>query len=65
MVFLQRQSFDILNFTKRTERLCNNVQLLRDYSIQVREVYQAQVDIKQNQIMKVLTVVTTVFCRSP
>ena len=48
-------------FTKRTERLCNNVQLLRDYSIQVREVYQAQVDIKQNQIMKVLTVVTTVF----
>lgn len=48
-------------FTKRVERLSNNSQLLREYSMQVREVYQAQVDIKQNQIMKVLTVVTTVF----
>lgn len=48
-------------FTKRVERLSSNVQMLREYSMQVREVYQAQVDIKQNQIMKVLTVVTTLF----
>ncbi len=29
--------------------------------MQVREIYQSQIDIRQNQIMKVLTVVTTVF----
>ena len=29
--------------------------------MQVREVYQAQVDIQQNRVMKVLAVVTTLF----
>lgn len=47
-------------FTERVNRLCNHTQLLKDYSIQVREIYQAQVDIHQNKIMKILTVVTTI-----
>lgn len=48
-------------FAARTSRLKDHVQMLRDYSMQVRELYQSQVDLRQNNIMRVLTVVTTVF----
>lgn len=48
-------------FTDRVERLSNNVQMLRDYISQVREAYQAQMDYNLNSIMKVFTVVTTIF----
>ena len=48
-------------FTERAARLSSNAQTLREYSMQVREVYQAQVDIQQNRVMKVLAVVTTLF----
>ena len=33
----------------------------KDYLTQVRESYQSQVDIEQNEIMKVFTVVTSIF----
>jgi magnesium transporter len=46
---------------KRIERLNNNVLHLRDYVTQVREAYQAQVDISLNHIMKLFTVITAVF----
>jgi magnesium transporter len=45
----------------RMERLNHNVVNLRDYVTQVREAYQAQVDIKLNKTMKLFTVVTTIF----
>lgn len=45
----------------RIERLNNNVANLRDYLTQVREAYQAQVDIKLNKTMRFFTVVTTIF----
>lgn len=45
----------------RIERLNNNVLHLRDYVTQVREAYQAQVDISLNHIMKLFTVITAVF----
>ncbi|MBN7574348.1 magnesium transporter [Clostridium sp. 2-1] len=48
-------------FTNRINRLYQNVNNLRDYVTQVREAYQAQVDINQNQLMKLFTVVTTIF----
>ena len=31
---------------------------LREYAMQVREEYQAQIDLKQNRVMQILTVVT-------
>ncbi len=34
---------------------------LREYSMQIRDLYQTQVDVKQNKIMAVLTVITTIF----
>ena len=47
--------------TGRVSRLCAAVLNLRDYVTQVREAYQAQVDINLNQIMKFFTVITTIF----
>ncbi len=46
---------------KRLSRLRNQAQLLREYCVQVRELFQAEIDIRQNRIMKILTIVTTVF----
>lgn len=51
--------FSIL--VNRIERLNSNVIHLRDYVTQVRDAYQAQVDIKLNKTMKFFTVVTTIF----
>lgn len=51
--------FSILK--NRIERLNNNVLHLRDYVTQVREAYQAQVDISLNHIMKLFTVITAIF----
>ena len=48
-------------FTNRINRLFQGINNLRDYVTQVREAYQAQVDINQNTLMKLFTVVTTIF----
>lgn len=45
----------------RVLRLISMVQSLRDYITQVRESYQAQIGIKQNNLMKVFTLVTSIF----
>ncbi len=36
-------------------------QILREYGLQIRELFQAEIDIRQNRIMKILTIVTTIF----
>lgn len=46
---------------KRIGRLQSEAQTLREYGIQVRELFQAEIDIRQNRIMKALTIVTTIF----
>ena len=48
-------------FQSRVERLYQEVLNLRDYITQVREAYQAQVDINLNNIMKLFTVITAIF----
>lgn len=55
----EEQMFHMLE--KRLIRLRDEAQLLREYCLQVRELFQAELDIRQNRIMKTLTVVTTVF----
>ena len=49
------------HLSKRVERLCQYAELLREYSVQIRDIYQAQIDVRQNQTMKLLTVVSTIF----
>ncbi|MFV0351143.1 MAG: CorA family divalent cation transporter [Oscillospiraceae bacterium] len=55
----QAKYFRIL--TNRADRLSRAVLNLRDYVTQVREAYQAQMDISLNQTMKLFTVLTAIF----
>lgn len=48
-------------YENRVSRLYDNVQTLKEYTMQLREMYQSQIDIRQNKIMQFLTVVTTIF----
>lgn len=47
--------------TTRINRLSDAISNLRDYVSQLREAYQTEVDINQNKIMKLFTVVTVIF----
>ncbi len=51
--------FSIL--ANRTTRYLASVLNLRDYVTQMREAYQAQIDIEQNNLMRLFTVITAVF----
>lgn len=51
--------FEILG--NRTDKLKSSVMNLREFIVQVRESYQAQIDIEQNRIMKIFTLVTSIF----
>lgn len=45
----------------RIERLGSDVAGMRDYCMQIRDLYQTQIDVKQNRTMTVLTVISTIF----
>ena len=49
------------SFLSRVERLYNNASSLRDYTIQLRDFHREQIAVKQNNIMTLLTVVTSIF----
>lgn len=46
---------------RRAERLLKRSQALKEYSLQLRELYQTQIDIQQNDVMKLFTVITALF----
>lgn len=48
-------------FMHRVERLQNHVHLLRENVLQIRELYQSMQDARQNKIMGIITIVTTIF----
>ena len=48
-------------FSNRMARLYDTATSLRDYTMQLGDLYQSQIDLKQNRIMTILTVVTTIF----
>ena len=48
-------------FTGKVNRLLGSVMSLMDMAVQLREVYEATLDINLNSIMKVFTVITTIF----
>ena len=48
-------------FLNRLARLHDTAASLRDYTMQIQDLYQANLDVRQNRIMTVLTVVTTIF----
>jgi magnesium transporter len=48
-------------FTRRIERLSNNVQILRELLNQASEAHQSKLDYKLNKTMQFFTIVTTIF----
>ncbi|MCR5837335.1 MAG: magnesium transporter CorA [Lachnospiraceae bacterium] len=48
-------------FSRRIERLKDATIGVSDHALQIRDIYKAYLDIKQNRIVTVLTIVTTVF----
>ena len=48
-------------FMNRMSRRHASAMSLRDHTIQVRDLYNAQLEVRQNHIMTLLTVVTTIF----
>lgn len=48
-------------FQNKMEQLADETQMLREYAMQVQDVYQSEIEIKQNDVMKMLTIVTTIF----
>lgn len=48
-------------FSNRAERLHDHVEMLREYLVQIRELYQSLIAVQQNKVMSILTVVTTIF----
>lgn len=45
----------------RVDRLYDHTQMLREYALQIREMQQSQIDLRQNDTMRILTVVSTIF----
>lgn len=48
-------------FREKAERLMQNVTMLSDNVFQIREAYQAMMDVNLNRTMKVLTVISSIF----
>ncbi len=60
--FFQAQNLRYFKlFTRRVERYKDQILALREYSMQIRDLYQTQIDVKQNKTVAVLTVITTIF----
>ena len=49
------------SYMNRLDRLYNNAASLRDYSVQIRDYHRESIAVQQNNIMTLLTVVTSVF----
>ena len=48
-------------FSQRVSRLHDITNSLREYSLQIRDLFKSQLDVKQNHIMALLTVITSIF----
>ena len=60
-IFSEREQMLFRMLADRVIRLREESQLLREYCSQVQNLFQSEIDIKQNRIMQILTIVTTVF----
>ena len=48
-------------FSSRIANLRDMASFVRDYAVQLREYYESQMDLRQNRIMTILTVITSIF----
>lgn len=61
IIFSGKDNMYFSNFIKKSERLCSNVNLIRDSLVQLRETYQSHLDLRLNNTMKIFTVITAFF----
>ncbi len=59
--FPEEYSVQFQRLLARVDRLYDNTQMLREYAHQIREMHQGNIDLRQNDTMRILTVVTTIF----
>ena len=60
-LFTAQSKKRVNHFLRRVENLRGETRMLHEYATQISSEYQAQVDIAQNRVMKVLTIVTAIF----
>lgn len=53
----------LMTLRNRTDRYLSAVKNLQEMVSQLREAYQSQLSIEQNDLMKIFTVVTVIFLR--
>lgn len=62
MDFFEKEDLRMFDrYAVRATRFMEETQLLREYAMQVQDVYQSEIGIRQNDVMKMLTIVTTIF----
>lgn len=49
------------HITTHANHLSDRADMLREYSLQLYELHQTQIDLKQNSTMQILTIVTVMF----
>ena len=49
------------DYKNRLAHLFEETKFVREYIIEVQELYQTEIDIRQNHIMKILTIIATIF----
>lgn len=60
-IFDEEKLIYISNITSKVERLKDDADTVRGTVVQLQEAYSASLDVQMNRIMKVLTVITTIF----
>ena len=60
-MFSHKELMILEEFHSKADRLDQHCGMLREYMVQIRELYQQQIDIQQNNTMRILTIVTAIF----
>lgn len=60
-IFNKGTLFALTRFFEQSKRLCEYLRELREYSMQINEVYESQINLRENHTMKILTSVTILF----
>lgn len=60
-IFDEDKTYYFKTVSDRADRLCAEINLFRENLVRLREAYQARLDLKMNNTMKLLTVITVIF----
>lgn len=60
-VMSREEARTFAHIVSHANHLANRAEMLREYSLQLYELHQTQIDMKQNSTMQILTIVTVMF----